>query len=130
MGTAGSQGESRMAESSPNPKLITKLDALAAQHDELERQLVDPTVVVDHQRVRELTLGLGHELAALDERGIELAAAEHDGEAQWLDGHRRLRAALADRVGALGAGAGELASKFAAVGAASQEMLDSAGSSS
>ncbi len=82
------------------------------------------------QRVRELTLGLGHELAALDERGIELAAAEHDGEAQWLDGHRRLRAALADRVGALGARAGELASKFAAVGAASQEMLDGAGSSS
>ncbi len=56
METAGSQGESRMAESSPNPKLITKLDALAAQHDELERQLVDPTVVVDHQRVRELSV--------------------------------------------------------------------------
>lgn len=45
-----------MPETSPNPNLIAKLDAMAAQHDELDRQLVDPAVVVDHQRVRELSV--------------------------------------------------------------------------
>jgi tRNA A-37 threonylcarbamoyl transferase component Bud32 len=75
-------------------------------------------------RVRELTLGLGHELAALDERGIELAAAEADAEGQWLDAHKRLRVALTDRMTALGAGAGDLAGKLAVVGAAVSEMLE------
>ncbi len=105
-----------------------------------ERQRKDPpptleaAVDLDFQiaqldrRVRELTLGLGHELAALDERGIELAAAEHDNEAQWLDAHRRLRVTLADRLGILGDTAGELASKFAVVAAAVDDMLDSSGS--
>ncbi len=78
--------------------------------------------------VRDLTLGLGHELAAIDERGIELAAAEHDNELHWLAAIRRLRGALGDRLGALGALAGDLSSKFAAVGEASLQMLDSAGS--
>lgn len=79
-------------------------------------------------RVRELTLALGHELAALDERGIELAAAEHDNEVARLEAHRRLRGVLADRLGALGDAAGELSSKFAVVGPAVQDMLDTAGS--
>ncbi len=37
-------------------KLITRLDALAAQHDGLEAQLADPAVVADHERVRELSV--------------------------------------------------------------------------
>jgi peptide chain release factor 1 len=36
--------------------LISKLDALARQFEELEAQLVDPEVVADHERVRELTV--------------------------------------------------------------------------
>jgi serine/threonine protein kinase len=79
-------------------------------------------------RVRDLTLALGHELAALDERGIELAAAEHDNEVQRIESHRRLRNVLGDRMGALGDSAGDLASKFAVIGQAVQDMLDSAGS--
>ncbi len=75
-------------------------------------------------RVRELTLGLGHELAALDERGIELAAAEADSEAAWLDAHGRLRTALADRMAALGDTAGDLKSKFAAISTAVGDMLE------
>jgi hypothetical protein len=78
-------------------------------------------------RVRELTLALGHELAALDERGIELAAAEHDNEVARLEAHRRLRSVLGDRLGALGDSAKDLSSKFAVVGQAVQDMLDSAG---
>jgi tRNA A-37 threonylcarbamoyl transferase component Bud32 len=78
-------------------------------------------------RVRELTLALGHELAALDERGIELAAAEHDNELARLEAHRRLRSVLGDRLGALGDSAKDLSSKFAVVGQAVQDMLDSAG---
>jgi peptide chain release factor 1 len=39
-----------------NANLLTKLDAMSTQFDDLERQLVDPEVVVDHQRVRELSV--------------------------------------------------------------------------
>lgn len=43
-----------MAEATPN--LIAKLDAMAAQFDELERQLLTPEVMADHQRIRELSV--------------------------------------------------------------------------
>ena len=37
-------------------KLIAKLEAMAAQFDELDRQLQDPAVVSDHERVRDLSV--------------------------------------------------------------------------
>ncbi len=36
--------------------LIIKLDALAVQHDDLQRQLSEPDVVTDHRRVQELSV--------------------------------------------------------------------------
>ena len=75
------------------------------------------------RRVRDLTLSLQHELAALDERGIELAAAEHDTAQHWLEAHRRLRTALGDRLATIGAAAGEQSGKFAAISRAVAEML-------
>lgn len=39
-----------------NANLITKLDTLAAQHDELERQLSDPEVTSDHRQVQRLSI--------------------------------------------------------------------------
>ena len=74
-------------------------------------------------RVRELTLALGHELAALDERGIELAAAEADAETSGLAAHLRLRTALAARITALGAAAGDLAPRLATTTHAIDELL-------
>ena len=74
-------------------------------------------------RVRELTLALQHELAALDERGIELAAHEHDAAEHWLDAHARLRVALASRLAVLGAAAGPAAERFAAIEHALGELL-------
>ncbi len=42
---------------SPAPSnLLAKLDALAAQFDELERQLVDPDVIADHRKVHALAV--------------------------------------------------------------------------
>ncbi|MBI1337595.1 MAG: PCRF domain-containing protein [Phycisphaera sp.] len=41
---------------SPHDSLFAKLDALASEFDTLEKQLVDPDVVSDHQRVRELSI--------------------------------------------------------------------------
>ncbi|MEM9416050.1 MAG: PCRF domain-containing protein [Planctomycetota bacterium] len=40
----------------PNPKLIVKLDEIAARFDELERQLADPEVVTDHNAVMRLSI--------------------------------------------------------------------------
>ncbi|MEX0776377.1 MAG: peptide chain release factor 1 [Phycisphaeraceae bacterium] len=37
-------------------KLVGRLETTARQFDEIERQLVDPEVVVDHERVRELSV--------------------------------------------------------------------------
>lgn len=100
-----------------------------------ERQRTDPTpspaalVDLDFQiaqldlRVRELTLSLQHELAALDERGIELAATEHDTAQHWLEAHDRLRTALGQRLLAIGAPAAAQATRFAAVDHAVGEML-------
>jgi peptide chain release factor 1 len=39
-----------------NVNLISKLEELAQQFDELEKQLVDPDVIANHQRVRELSI--------------------------------------------------------------------------
>ncbi|MEM6458071.1 MAG: PCRF domain-containing protein [Planctomycetota bacterium] len=36
--------------------LLAKLDELAARHDELDKQLQDPAVLVDHERVRRLSV--------------------------------------------------------------------------
>lgn len=74
-------------------------------------------------RVRELTAELHAELERLDERGIDLAAREHDLGAGWLDGHRRLRAALDARLAALGAPASAIAARLVVVGTAVDELL-------
>ena len=42
--------------SEENANLITKLESLATQYDELERQLSDPDVVTDHRLVQELSV--------------------------------------------------------------------------
>ncbi len=68
-----------------------KLDALARQHDDLEAQLVDPEVLADHRRVRELSIqksalepvarGYRRYQALLAEaRELEAAAGEGDAE--------------------------------------------------
>jgi serine/threonine protein kinase len=75
------------------------------------------------QRVRELTEELQRDLAHLDERGIELAAAEHDLEGRWLEVHRRLRAAVGARVAALGAAGASMASRLDVIGGAVDELL-------
>ncbi len=36
--------------------LIAKLDTLSAQFDELEHQLVDPAIALDHERIREVSI--------------------------------------------------------------------------
>ena len=36
--------------------LIAKLDGVAAQFDELDRLIVDPAVLADHERVRDLSI--------------------------------------------------------------------------
>ncbi len=36
--------------------LIAKLETLASQFDELEHQLVDPAIALDHQRIREISI--------------------------------------------------------------------------
>ncbi len=38
----------------PNPNLLAKLESLATQFAELERQLADPAVVSDHEKLRDL----------------------------------------------------------------------------
>ncbi len=40
----------------PHDNLIAKLDQLADQHDALDRQLTDPDVLADHERVRDLSV--------------------------------------------------------------------------
>jgi len=45
-----------------NPNLLAKLDELATQFDELERQMADPAVVSDHEKLREL--GVKHSAIA------------------------------------------------------------------
>lgn len=40
----------------PQANLIAKLDGLAAQHDDIERRLIDPRVVCDHQLVQQLSM--------------------------------------------------------------------------
>jgi len=77
-------------------------------------------------RVREVTGELHAELGRLDERGIELAAAEADLESTWIDQHRRLRAALAARLEELAARAGPIATRFAVVTGALDEMVPAA----
>ena len=74
-------------------------------------------------RVRELAYELRAELHRIEDRGIELAAAEHDLEHRWLDVHRRLRATLATRLHALGATAGAIAHRFHAVVTAVDNVL-------
>jgi len=117
----------------------------AAAELRYERQRTDPPppagvlVDLDYQiaqldaRVRDLTATLHAELAALDERGIELAAAAHDVETRWLDAHRQLHAALAARLGTAGAGAApepgdraELVARFDVVGTAAADLLAAA----
>jgi tRNA A-37 threonylcarbamoyl transferase component Bud32 len=99
-----------------------------------ERQRARPTAAdaladLDFQigqleaRVREVTGGLHAELARFDERGIELAAAEADLEGTWLGQHRRLRAALGRRLTELAARAGPIATRFAVVAGALDEMV-------
>lgn len=39
-----------------NPKLIEKLDAMIAQFDQIEQQLVDPAVLSNHERIRDLSI--------------------------------------------------------------------------
>ncbi len=41
--------------SQPHTNLIIKLDELAGQFDDIERQLIDPAVLSNHERVRELS---------------------------------------------------------------------------
>ncbi len=96
-----------------------------------ERQKASPEIVADldyqitalDNRVKELTKDLHTQLAELDERGIELAAAEHDLAGHWLQVHRRLRAALDGRLSSLGPEAGSISQRFTAVGTAVEEML-------
>ena len=92
----------------PAPEALADLDFQIAELD---------------RRVRDLTLSLQHELVALDDRGIELAAAEHDTAQHWLEAHGRVRAALTDRLATIGAAAGALHGRFAAIGRAVAEML-------
>ncbi len=40
----------------PNPNLIAKLDAMAAEFAAIELQLTDPDVLADHQRIRQLSI--------------------------------------------------------------------------
>jgi tRNA A-37 threonylcarbamoyl transferase component Bud32 len=75
------------------------------------------------QRVRELHAELHAELHRIDERGIELAAVEHDLQRNWLGLHRRLRVALSLRLLTIGAPAAALAGRFAVVGSAVDEIL-------
>ncbi len=89
---------------------------------------VQPVGDLDYQigqleaRVKDVAGGLDGELAALDERGIELAAAAHDVEVAWVDDHRKLRVALGARLGALGAQAGAIGGRFQIIGGAFDEL--------
>jgi peptide chain release factor 1 len=70
-----------MSNHSPNSNLLAKLDALAAEFDHLDRQLVDPEVVSDHQRVRALSIKRAS-IADLAERyrrygSLQKQASEH-----------------------------------------------------
>jgi peptide chain release factor 1 len=40
----------------PPANLIARLDELLAQHDDIERQLVDPDVLADHRKIRALSI--------------------------------------------------------------------------
>jgi tRNA A-37 threonylcarbamoyl transferase component Bud32 len=77
-------------------------------------------------RVRELSYELRTELGRVEERGIELASAEHDLEHRWLDVHRRLRASLAGRLHALGPRAQEISRRATSVIAAVDDVLSHA----
>jgi serine/threonine protein kinase len=96
-----------------------------------ERPKASPDVVadLDYQinaldlRVRELTQDLAVQLHQLDERGIELAARDADLDGQWLLVHRRLRSALGVRLRSLGPAAGQIASRFATLDAALDQLL-------
>ena len=74
-------------------------------------------------RVRELSFDLRTELGRVEERGIELATAEHDLEQRWLDLHRRLRSNLANRLHMLGASAQAIANRFNSVVVAVDDVL-------
>jgi tRNA A-37 threonylcarbamoyl transferase component Bud32 len=74
-------------------------------------------------RVRELSYDLRTELARVEDRGIELATAEHDLEHRWLDLHRRLRGNLANRLHMLGSVAQAISSRFSAVVVAVDDVL-------
>jgi tRNA A-37 threonylcarbamoyl transferase component Bud32 len=73
-------------------------------------------------RVKDVAGGLDAELAALDERGIELAAAGHDVEVAWVGDHRALRAALGARLAALGSQTGAIGLRFQVIGGAFDEL--------
>lgn len=65
-----------------NANLITKLDALATQFDELEHQLVDPAIAADHERLRDVSIKRAA-LASMVERyrlwqGIQKQIVEHE----------------------------------------------------
>ncbi len=72
-------------------------------------------------RVKDLADELRRDLDQIDDRGIELAAREHDLEAQWVSVHARLREALAAHLAAGGTEA--LRGRFLIVGTAAEEML-------
>jgi hypothetical protein len=90
----------------------------------------DPAVMADldyqvtqlEARVRELASELAAELAALDDKGIELAAAADDQQQRWLPAHLGLRAALAARLRALGAPAQALAARLDTIDGALEQL--------
>jgi tRNA A-37 threonylcarbamoyl transferase component Bud32 len=99
-----------------------------------ERQNAAPHAAADldyqigqlESRVRELSYELRTELGRVEDRGIELATAEHDLESRWLDLHRRLRGNLANRLHMLGSAAQAISSRFSSVVVAVDDVLASA----